>query len=159
MRDPVKAAFLIVTVTAVMCASDPCHAQPDLGRATRETDRAVSDATTRKLTGRMKRVSPVSIAVEGSGSADGSGGGDETGGTFYVKDIRFTGMRRLTPTDIGYITKKYTHRELASRDVKKLTKEIEWEYLKRGLVSVVFVPEQDIRDDTLSVHIIEPDTD
>lgn len=129
------------------------RAQPDFAPATRETDRAVSDATTRKITDRMRRPGTVSVSVETDpGSAALSA--DER---FFVRSIEFTGMRRFTPQDLSYITKKFTGRELSSADINDLTRSVELEYLKRGMVSVVFVPPQEIRDEILKIQVMEPD--
>lgn len=138
-----------------ICAAGAAVAQPDLGPATRETDRAASDATTRKITNALRRPRAVSISIDTSDSPRAP----DDGRAFFVKEIRFTGMRRFTSRDFTDITERYTNRELSSPDMNRLAKDIEMEYLRRGLVSVVFVPPQDIRDDTLMIQVMEPDAD
>lgn len=150
--------FTLLSCALLILAAAACvaQAQPDFGPATRETDRATSDATTRKITGKIRRPANVSITVDTSPDEATSSAEEKK---FFVRVIEFTGMRRFTPQDLSYITKKYINRELSSADINKLTKSIELEYLKRGMVSVVFVPPQEIRDEILKIQVMEPDAE
>lgn len=148
--------FMVILAMAGNCLTpDEVKAQRDFGPATRETDRAISDAATRKVTDKMRAPKKVSITVE---SADGYGPQTEEGQKFLVNDIRFVGMRSLSAQDLLFITRKYVKRAIDARDMKNLTREIELEYLRRGVISSVFIPSQEIDDETLTVQILEPDT-
>lgn len=147
MKSRVLIAFILSLATVG-------HAQPNFDRATRETDRAMSDSTMKRVTGQTQRTSPrkVSISVDTNPVAKPS---DEAEEKFIVREVDITGMRSLAPEDVSTITKKYTNREISSSDLNKLTKAIEMEYLRRGMVAVVFVPAQDIEDGVLQVRVIE----
>jgi hemolysin activation/secretion protein len=148
--------FLVpFSIAAAIVFVPQAHAQPDFGPATRETDRAISDSTTKKITDKMRRPpQKVSITIDRSSSAEPSPADEQK---FYVSDIVFTGMRTFDPGDFVFITKKYVKRELGSTDMNRLAKEIEMEYLKRGIVCVVFIPPQEIEDERLHVQVMEPD--
>lgn len=143
-----------LSLSAGICLCGISPAQPDFGRATRETDRAMSNATTRGITSTIQRQKPrkVSITID-ENAVSRPGAADEQ--KFFVSQIEFIGLQSFTPYDLSYITKKYINRELASKDLNALTKAIEMEYLKRGMVSVVFVPPQEIEDERLKIQVIE----
>jgi len=140
-------------VISAMLSCD-ARAQPDFAPATRETDRAVSDATTRKITDRMRRPANVSLSVDEAPDGAPPSGGERR---FFVTSVEYTGMRRFSPDDLRYITDTFVGRELSSADIAALTRSIELEYLKRGMVSVVFVPPQEVRDGILRIQVMEPD--
>lgn len=146
--------IFIALLTAATAAAPAC-AQPDFGQATRETDRATSDAATRKVTNKLRRIpEKISISID-TGPLGTDAPADEQ--KFYVSKITFTGMRSFAPADFSYITRRYEGRELGSTDMNKLAKEIELEYLKRGVVCVVFVPPQDVTGGEMRVQVMEPD--
>ena len=76
---------------------------------------------------------------------------------FFVSSVTFSGMRTFTPDELAFITDRYTGREIGGREMNELAKAIEMEYLRRGVVGVVFVPPQDIVDGTLRLQVMEPD--
>ena len=147
--------FTAITIAMLSAFVLEACAQPDLEPATRETDRAVSSATTRKITDKMRIPRKVSIDFAPDDETAAPASSDER---FFVRAITFTGMRTFTSHELSYITRKYSGREITSADMNALAHEIEMEYLKRGIVSVVFVPPQDITDETLRLQVMEPDT-
>lgn len=144
----------VVCLLAVICLGAGSFAQPNLERATRETDRAMRDATKSGVTSAIQRTKPKKVSISIDTNAVSKPSADDKQ-KFFVREIEFIGMRSFTPYDLSYITRKYVNRELTSKDLNAFTKEIEMEYLKRGMVGVVFVPSQDIEDEMLKVQIIE----
>lgn len=149
------------TVLMIACAAasifTACHdafPQPNFGPATHETDRAVSDATIRKITAKARAPRKVSITIDKNPVNVSQTAESEK---FFVNEIRFNGMRALSAQDLSSITKKYTKREISPQEMKNMTKEIEMEYLRRGMISSVFIPEQEITDEILTVQVLEPD--
>ncbi|MFH1772281.1 MAG: ShlB/FhaC/HecB family hemolysin secretion/activation protein [Candidatus Omnitrophota bacterium] len=74
---------------------------------------------------------------------------------FFVKKIELTGGEAYTAEEFNFLTEKYENREISFEELKILTKEIEREYLKRGIIAVCIIPPQDVRDGTVMLQIIE----
>ncbi|HPM42464.1 MAG TPA: POTRA domain-containing protein [Candidatus Omnitrophota bacterium] len=151
-RPYLKIAALLILYSALDTYS---LAETNFGPATRETDRAVSDSETRKLMDKTRPPRKISISVDTSDTTSAEPSEDIK---FYINDIRFTGMKSLAPEDLSFITKKYVKKDISAKDMKKLTKEIELEYLRRGIISSVFVPSQEVTDEVLNIQVLEPDT-
>ena len=144
-RSYLKIAALLI-ISSVL--DNYSLAETNFGPATRETDRAVSDSETRKLMDKTRPPRKITISVDTSGTQSTEPSEDLK---FYINDIRFTGMKSLAPEDLSFITKKYVKKEVSVKDMKKMTKEIELEYLRRGIISSVFVPSQEVTDAVLNI--------
>lgn len=154
MQKIALATFILLVVTV-----SPAPAEQDFSPATRETDRAVSPATTRERTASVR--GPVQVSIDfAPDDEDGREGVPQPATSdvrFFVSSVTFSGMRTFTPEELAFITDGYTGREIGAAEMNTLAKEIEMEYLRRGIVSVVFVPPQDIIDGTLRIQVMEPD--
>lgn len=74
---------------------------------------------------------------------------------FFIKKIILSGCETFTPESFSKITKGYENKEETLSDLENLASDIEREYLKRGVISAVFVPAQEIKDQTIELKVVE----
>lgn len=74
---------------------------------------------------------------------------------FFVSEIKLDGCESFPPKDFSSIVKKYENKEVALSELGALAKELEGEYLRRGIIAAVFVPPQDIKDGVATLRVIE----
>jgi len=74
---------------------------------------------------------------------------------FYVEKIRLEGCVSFPAEDFASIVAKFEKREITLTELNNLAKEIEGEYLRRGIISAVYVPPQDIREKSVVLQVIE----
>lgn len=74
---------------------------------------------------------------------------------FYVKKVVLAGCETYTQEDFAFIISKYENKEVGLSDLNVLAKEIEREYLKKGVITAVFVPQQDVKDETVRLQVVE----
>ncbi|MBM3249953.1 MAG: ShlB/FhaC/HecB family hemolysin secretion/activation protein [Candidatus Omnitrophica bacterium] len=74
---------------------------------------------------------------------------------FFVKKINLAGMQSFSPEDFASIVQKYENREVGLSELEVLSKEIEREYLRRGVIAAVFVVPQEIAEGTVTLQVVE----
>lgn len=74
---------------------------------------------------------------------------------FFVSQIHLRGCETFSEEEFYFLIGKYKNRELGLSDLNALCKEIEAEYLKRGLISAVFIPRQEIEQDSVVLQVVE----
>lgn len=75
--------------------------------------------------------------------------------TFPVKKINLEGCEAFPPESFSEILSKYENRDIGINAIQRLCKNIEREYLKRGIIAAVFAPPQDIKEGALTLKVIE----
>lgn len=122
------------------------YPQTDVERATRETDRPV-----RKIEEKLGRP-PEEPAKEKPAEEEAV---TEEGEKFFIKKIDLTGCESFSPADFASLTQKYENKELTLADLEALSKEIEQDYLKKGVIAAVFVPPQEIKEGIVKLQVVE----
>lgn len=118
-------------------------------RAVRQVDRVGREAE--KLTARPQKVEepaftpPVGPPIVASPSER----------RFFVHTIVLTGCESFPPKEFTPITSRYENRELVFSDLEVLAREIEHEYLRRGIIAAVFIPPQEVREASVTLRVVE----
>jgi hemolysin activation/secretion protein len=122
---------------------------PDASRATRESDRFGS-ATEKRVERELKRVpqKPAGPAVETEKPKPGEQ-------KFFVKKIKLEGCETFLPEDFAPLVEKYENKDETFTELDNLTKEIAGEYLKRGIIAAVFLPPQEVQDESITMQVVE----
>lgn len=74
---------------------------------------------------------------------------------FFIRWIKLIGSETFPPEEFSPMIEKYLKQELTLTDLQVLSREIEREYIKRGVLAAVFVPPQEIRDQTAFLQVVE----
>lgn len=139
-----RISALILLILLVLSLS--AWSQPDFDQATKEVDRALLEDLEKKLTPIPKK--PPEIEEEEEKEKP-------VGPSFFVKNIVLRGVKSFPLDDFELIIQKYENRELTISDLKILAREIEREYLKKGVIAACFLPPQDIKNGLVVLKIIE----
>jgi hemolysin activation/secretion protein len=113
----------------------------------RETDRPVKEKIERKIMTAPKKPpaiteEPIKPVLEGP--------------KIFVKKIELIGVESFNPEDFNPITEKYKNRDVYFSEIKDMmAKEIERDYLKRGVIAACFVPPQEVKDGIVKVRVVE----
>lgn len=121
-------------------------ASVDVDRATRETDRLNPEEIEKKLVPAHKKPEeikpPVAPAVEGETKV-------------FVKNIKLSGNESIPSEEFSSIIKDYENKEVTLTQLQNLAKEIEREYLRKGVIAAVFVPPQELKEGTVILQVVE----
>lgn len=74
---------------------------------------------------------------------------------FFIKRINLIGCEFFSEGSFRNIVEKYENKEVSISQLQALAKEIEREYLRRGVISAVFIPQQEIKDETVNLQVVE----
>ncbi len=77
------------------------------------------------------------------------------GKRFFVKKIQLTGCKTFSPDDFKDIVARYENREVTIGELNALAKDIEREYLRKGVIAACIVPPQEIKDGVVVLQVIE----
>ncbi len=143
---------ILVILTIIIFTSHPLYSQVPpsadrIERSTREVDRLGSEEDMQK---RMQKPAqkPTGIKVEAPVVK-------KEGQKFFVKKIKLAGTESFQAEEFKPIIEKYENRDVTLDELNNLAKEIEKEYLKRGIISACFIPPQDIKEGELTLQVIE----
>jgi hemolysin activation/secretion protein len=137
----------IIILIAFVFISAPLYSQTDVEQATRETDilrqKEKIEEELKKIPEKPEEVIPKKIPPKKEEEK------------FFIKKINLVGCESFPPQEFSSIITKYENKELTFLELETLTKEIEREYLRRGIIAAVFVPEQEIKEQTLTIQVVE----
>jgi hemolysin activation/secretion protein len=74
---------------------------------------------------------------------------------FFVKNITLEGIESFPPEIFSPLLKPYENRDDTLTDLENLSRSIQREYLKRGIVAAVFVPEQKLEEGNVALKVLE----
>ena len=80
---------------------------------------------------------------------------DEDAVKFLIKEIKIIGIESYSPEEFDFLVEKYEGKEISLEELNILCKEIEREYLRRGIIAVCFTPPQDIKEGIVTLQVIE----
>lgn len=138
-------AFSVVLWAAI--TGGVCAQEANIDRATREVDRLGSDEEIEKLTGRPPEAPPKMKIEKPEVKKEGE--------KFFIKKINLEGTESFPPEEFKTILEKCENRDVTLDELNALAKEIEGEYLKRGIISACFIPPQDIKQGVITFQVIE----
>ena len=123
------------------------RAQPGVDRATREVTRPVREEIEKKLITAPKRPARIKEAPEEK---------KFEGPSLFVKSITLDGVKTFPVEDFRPLVQKYENREVYESELKDvLAKEIEREYLKKGVIAACFIPPQEIKEGAMTLRVVE----
>ncbi len=77
------------------------------------------------------------------------------GPKFFIKKINLTGCVTVPSSEFQAIVEKYENKEISIEGLNVLAKEIEREYLRKGIIAACFIPPQDIKDGQVTLQVVE----
>ncbi len=78
------------------------------------------------------------------------------GEKIFVKKIDLVGVQSFKPEDFKPIVEKYENREVYFSELSEMmVKEIEKDYLKKGVIAACFMPPQEVKDGVVVVRVVE----
>lgn len=122
---------------------------PDASRATRESDRfgrEMENRAARELRRVPQKPSQPKVEEEKPKAGEQK---------FFVKKIKLIGCESYLPEDFYFLVKKYENKDETLTELDNLGKEIASEYLKRGIIAAVFMPPQEVKDETITMQVVE----
>ncbi|MEW6101901.1 MAG: ShlB/FhaC/HecB family hemolysin secretion/activation protein [Candidatus Omnitrophota bacterium] len=130
-------------------SSQPLYPQEfNIEKATRETDRFGSDLVEEKLMPAPRKQAPLEAEPQEKRII-------EEGEKFLIRKILLTGTESFSPEDFVAILLKYEGKEVTLEDLNILSRELEREYLRRGVIAAVIVPPQEIKEETVMLRVVE----
>ncbi len=120
-------------------------AQATIDEATRETDHSRRNEVEKKIQTPPKETPPkIEKEQQPTGPIK-----------FSVKEIKLTGVESFSMEDFRPILQKYENKEMTFDDLNLLTKDVETEYLKRGIIAAVFIPPQVMSQGVVTLQVVE----
>lgn len=77
------------------------------------------------------------------------------GPKYFIKKIVLVGCESFPSEDFTPIIKEYENKDCSFQDIEFLAKQIEKEYLKKGVIAACFIPQQEIKEGSVILQIIE----
>ncbi|MFH1791807.1 MAG: POTRA domain-containing protein, partial [Candidatus Omnitrophota bacterium] len=139
----------ILTAILLLSAAVCSYAQvpgDQVDRATRDVDRQVREKVEDELT-KPPQQAPVIKEEKEKIKPEGP--------KVFVKDIRFEGLESLSEEDLVTIASKYEGRDVYFSELEDMAREIQAEYLRRGIVASAMVPPQEVKDGIVAVQVVE----
>lgn len=150
-RNNIISVSILIAIAALsLLSAMPAYcAGPDVERGVREIDRFSSDKEKNvermlfkipeKQQATIPQVSPIIR--------------DEK--RFFIKTIELAGCESFTPSDFTDFIKEYENKEVTLTELSMLAKDIERDYLKKGVIAAVFVPPQEIKEEKVTLRVVE----
>jgi len=73
----------------------------------------------------------------------------------YIKNIILDGAETIKPEEFASLMSPHFGRENTIAEIKSLSKKIEREYIKKGVIAVVFLPPQEVQDGVIHLQVVE----
>lgn len=124
----------------------PVSAQPRIDGATRQVDRPLRQEIEKELR-KIPAKEPIIEEKDFPPAEDSP--------HFFIENIALEGVESFDSEDFAFIIQKYENRKLSLESLNELAKKIEQEYLRRGIIAAVFVPEQEIKENTVYLQVVE----
>jgi len=80
---------------------------------------------------------------------------EEKEAKFFVKTIKLKGIKSFPPEDFLPIIEKYQNRELTLSDLENLSRQLEAEYIKKGVIAAVLVVPQEVKNQEVTLQVVE----
>jgi hemolysin activation/secretion protein len=151
MKKNVLYLFVAMAAVCFLFFADAAWAQPPqmagVDQATRETDRSTRQRVEKYFQETTPRKAPKIKEPVPTEAPEGP--------TFEVKSIVLEGVNTFPVDDFKAIVGKYENKEGTISDLKILAKEIEREYLRKGVIAACFLPPQDIQEGKVTLRVVE----
>ncbi|MBM3244378.1 MAG: ShlB/FhaC/HecB family hemolysin secretion/activation protein [Candidatus Omnitrophica bacterium] len=140
--------LLIILLFSLLPFAQVILAQSAVERATRETDILSRPGQYQERLKEIPEKPPEPKLKEPPAAKEGEK-------KFYLKKIILTGCEYFACSEFDPILAKYEDKEVTLSQLQALAKELEREYLRRGVIAAAFVPAQEIKDETVTLQVVE----
>jgi len=146
--------LVAISFASLVLIAQLSHAQAppppqDASRATRESDQFGSQ-TERQVQRELRRAPRKPAAPEFEEEKPKP---DEQ--KFFMKKIMLVGCESFPAEDFTKLLERYENREVTLTDLNNLSREISSEYLRRGIIAAVFLPPQEVKDQSVTMQVVE----
>lgn len=141
----IRDIFLIILLIASL--SSVARSQPNVERAVKEADRPIREEIIEEKLKPLPKEAPEIKKEEEEKKPKGP--------SFPIQKINLVGVESFPPEEFKPITERYENRAVTFEELNLLAKEIEREYLKRGIIAAVFVPLQEIKEEAVTLQVVE----
>jgi len=138
---------LILAVIMILYSTLLSYAQDFIDEGTREVDRPIFKEIEKKLERPIKELPKVKKEKKLEKI--------EEGDKFFIKKIYLAGCESFSPEEFKDIIEKYENKEISLKSLELVAKEIQREYLAKGVVSACFLPPQEIKDGLVTLQVVE----
>lgn len=141
------ARAIMIFAVLFLAAAGPARGQ-DFDRATRATDQLSREAERKE---KEMLQAPRKPEVKEPGEVVTK----KEGKPFFLREVRLEGCESLPPEEFKTIIDRYTGKEVYFGELDAMAGTIAREYLRRGIIAAVFVPPQEIKDQTVEIRVVE----
>ncbi len=138
---------LVGATIIALSLSLSAYAQDFIDESTREVDRPVFEEVEKKLEEPIKALPKAKKEKKPEEIKEDS--------VFFIKKVNLVGCESFLPEEFKDTIKKYENKELGLKRLNMLTKEIEREYLAKGVVSACFLLPQEIKKGVVTLQVVE----
>jgi len=132
---------------SILLVVQPLYAQTSVESATRETDiLSRQDKELEKLQEIPEKPPEPKVKMPVAKE------GEEK---FFIKKINLVGCEFIDCDEFRTIIEKFENKELTLSQLETLAKEIERDYLRRGIIAAVFIPQQEVKEQTVTLQVVE----
>ncbi|MFH1901808.1 MAG: ShlB/FhaC/HecB family hemolysin secretion/activation protein [Candidatus Omnitrophota bacterium] len=122
-------------------------AQIDVERATKDVDRSFREEGEERL-----RTSPKKTLEFKRKETKRE---EEKDAKFLITEIKLVGCESFSPDEFKHIIERYENKETSLEELEAFAKQIEREYLRKGVIAACFLPPQEIEKGIVTLQIIE----
>jgi len=140
--------IFFLALSAAFCPGAYGQLPPEsaVDRATREVDRPIREEAEEKLMAVPKKIPKVKEGEEEK---------VPEGPKFFVKKINLVGTVSVSPDEFKPIIEKYENKDNSLGELNILAREIEREYLRKGIIAACFIPPQDVKEGVVTLRVVE----
>ncbi len=139
----------IILILLIICVCLPffaCFPQElQIENTIQATDFSIRKEIEEKLKTPSKKITEIGIKEEI----------EDKGPRFLVKKVQLLGAETYRFEEFKTIIEKYENKEVSLAELNKLAKEIQREYLRRGVITACFIPPQKVKDGVVILQIVE----
>ncbi len=144
-QQQIKISYFFIFIFCLFVST--LYAQSNIDQAAREVDRLSTKALEYALPPPPQK--PPEIDIEHPPVEQ------EAETKFFIQNIILEGCESFSSEEFAPAIFQYENKETTLSELNQLAKEIEQEYLNRGIIAAVFIPPQEIKDQTIILQVVE----
>jgi len=134
-------------LVCVVLVSFFAYSQEDIERSTKEVDRPFRQEAADKIEAMPEEVPEIKEEKEEEV--------EEKGPTFFISKIQLIGCETFSADEFTAIIEEYENLDVSLEELTRLTKKIEREYLRRGVIAACVVAPQEIEGGIVKLMVVE----
>ena len=137
---------LFSIIFGVFFCLNNAFSQADIDRATQQVDRNIREEVADKLHEAPEPPPKIEEEEEVEEAA---------GPKIYVAEIRLVGTESYPPEEFNPLIQKYEGRDVTRQELDILSRAIQRDYLRKGIIAACFIPPQDVVDGIITLRVVE----